>query len=265
MMVRGEINEVEWPDVPFPLRQYLVLCGRRGSESHGLYVPPTDPNSIDDRDLMGIVIPPASYYLALDTWDHADEIKWPWDVVLYELRKFVFLLCKQNPNVLCMLWLDSMDYLLLDDVGQELIQHRRLFRARKAAFEVFTHYASDQLRRMTSFGESTGHLGAKRKQIVERHGFDTKAAAHLLRLLHMGEEYLRTGELQVRRTWDRDELLAVKAGQIELAEVKRRAEEWSAKCHAAFELSPLPMEIDRQEVAKLLMRTIGPRVCVGVR
>lgn len=260
MQVEPQINEVLWPDVPFRLRESMVLCGRRGSESHGLYVPPTEPDAIDDRDLMGIVIPPSRYYLALDKWEHAESIKGPWDVVLYELRKFVSLLCQQNPNVLCMLWLEPEDYLLRDEIGDELIRHRHLFQARRAAFNSFLGYASGQLKRMTSFGEFRGYMGEKRKRLVERHGFDTKNAAHCLRILRMGDEYLRTGKLSVRRIDDRAELLAIKAGQVPLAEVQRRAEADFARCRSAFDESPLPLEIDHAAVRELLLRVLGPRV-----
>lgn len=253
VMVNEQINEVLWPDTPFLLRQHMVLCGRRGSESHGLYVPPTDPDAIDDRDLMGICIPPERYYLGLSQWEHAEAIKGPWDVVLYEVRKFVRLLCAQNPNVLCLLWLDPSDYLLRSYVGDVLIAKRDMFRCRKAAFNAFMGYAHAQLKKMTSFGEFRGYMGAKRKQLVEKHGFDTKNAAHALRLLHMGEEYLRTGRLNVRREHDRDELLAVKRGEVPLAIVQQRAEEWMDKCRANFDDSPLPRELDHETISEMVV------------
>lgn len=99
------LDEIQWPDTPFALRPNLILAGRRGSESHGTYVPPTDPAAIDDRDVMGIVMPPADYAVGLKNWEGAEAIKGVWDVVLYDFRKFVRLLCKQNPNVMTLLWL----------------------------------------------------------------------------------------------------------------------------------------------------------------
>lgn len=251
-LVDSSINDVLWPDTPFTLRNHAILVGRRGSEAHGLYVPPTEPYAIDDRDLMGVVIPPARYYFGLDRWEHAEAIKGQWDVVLYGLQKFTSLLCKQNPNVLSLLWVEREDYLLKTAAGMELVQHRDLFKARKAAHNAFVGYANGQLKRMTSFGEFRGYMGAKRKRLVEKFGYDTKNAAHLLRILRMGEEYLRTGELRVRRTEDRDELLAVKHGEDSLSSVQRRAEIDFRRCHDAFDESPLPLEIDHQAVRRLL-------------
>ena len=38
----------------------ISLCWR-GSVAHGMYVPKSDPNSIDDKDLMGIYIGQEAY------------------------------------------------------------------------------------------------------------------------------------------------------------------------------------------------------------
>jgi len=47
-----------------------------------------------------------------------------------------------------------------------------------------------QLRRFQKKGENIGYLGDKRKQLVLKHGYDAKNAAHLIRLLRMGIEFL---------------------------------------------------------------------------
>ena len=244
------IDTIQYPDTPFPLGPSLVLLGRRGSEAHGTYLPPTEPDAIDDRDLMGACIPPARYYLGLSRWEGAEAIKGQWDVVLYELRKFVRLLEKQNPNVIGMLWLEPEDYLFVSEEGRALIENRELFRGRKLAYQSFCGYASSQLKKMEG-GAFRGYMGDKRKRLVEQHGYDTKNAAHLIRLLHMGEEYLRTGEMRVRRTWDRDMLVEIKRGGWKLEQVKEYAESRFARVRDAFEQSPMPDEPDHEAVDSL--------------
>jgi predicted nucleotidyltransferase len=92
----------------FPaLRDWSCLEVWRGSIAHGTYVPNDDPLSIDDKDLIGICIPPAEYYVGLRQFGSrgTEEIQSdPWDVVVYEHRKALRLLAKGNPNMLCMLW-----------------------------------------------------------------------------------------------------------------------------------------------------------------
>ena len=63
-------------------------------------------------------------------------------------------------------------------------------------------------------GENIGYLGDKRKQLVLEHGYDSKNAAHLIRLLRMCKEFLATGEMIVFRP-DAAELLDIKKGQVD--------------------------------------------------
>lgn len=267
MLTLPQLAEIAWPDTPFRLAEnlnvpspfttgVLALVGRRGSEAHGTYISPTDPDSIDDRDIMGVVIPPPWYYMGLNQWEGAESIKGPWDVVLYEFRKFVNLLCKQNPNVLGMLWLEMEDYLHLHPAGMELVRNRKLFRARKAAYNAFTGYAMSQLKKMEHFSFQ-GYMGAKRKALVERYGYDCKCSAHLIRLLHMGVEFLRTGELTVKRTWDRDMLLNIKQGKWSLGQVKEHAEECFQQCKEEYQMSPLPDEIDMEAISHFVFRLVS--------
>jgi len=252
----SELTEIEFPDTPFDLQPALSMLAMRGSHSHGLYIPPTDDLGTDDTDLLGVVLPPGRYYLGLHRWERAESAKGRWDVVLYEFRKFVNLLMKQNPNVLGMLWLEGDEYLMRGEAAEVLIANRALFRHRRRAFNSFLGYANAQLKKMQS-GAYKGFMGEKRKSLVDRFGYDTKNAAHLIRLLHMGHEYLTTGELHVRRTWDRELLLDVKTGGWPLPRVQRYAEQWFAKCDDAFSESPLPDDMDEQAIERLVIDVLS--------
>ena len=141
-------KEILWPDAPFDLEPSLVLLGRRGSEAHGTFISHAEEHGIDDRDLMGICIPPVDFVLGMKEWEHSEAIRDVWDVVLYDMRKFVCLLLKQNPNTVGMLWLEKEDYLHISDVGQILIDNRNMFRSRDLAHESFCGYARGQLHKM---------------------------------------------------------------------------------------------------------------------
>ena len=41
--------------------EWCILHGYRGSIAHGMYEPTTEPNSIDDKDTMGVCVPPIDY------------------------------------------------------------------------------------------------------------------------------------------------------------------------------------------------------------
>lgn len=250
MTSRYQLDAIQFPATPFRLDEHTVLLAKRGSEAHGTYIAPTERDAIDDRDVLGVCIPPLDYYFGQRRWEGVEEIRGCWDVVLYPLPKFLSLLTKQNPNVLAMLWLRDEDYLDLSPIGRRLVDAREMFRARRPAYDAFAGYARAQLRRMTHF-EFEGYMGAKRKALAEKHGYDCKNAAHLLRLLRMGKEYLSTGRLTVFREHDRDQLIEVKTGKWDLTDVKIEADRLFLECQHAFAESALPEAIDIEAVNHL--------------
>jgi uncharacterized protein len=189
------------PDVPGT----LILDGYRGSQAHGTYMPPEDPASVDDIDYMGVFVMPPEYYLGLDgyhrRYDVTESFIGPIDRVNYEVRKFVYLLSQCNPNVLSLLYNRPEHYDVIHPAGRLLIEQRLIFLSRRRVFEAFGGYAQNQLKRMTHI-KFEGYMGAKRKKLVERYGYDCKNASHCIRLLKMGAELLVSGVLHVYREND---------------------------------------------------------------
>lgn len=96
------------------------------------------------------------------------------------------------------------------------------------------------------------HRNPLRAALEEAHGYDTKHAMHLCRLLKMGREILEDGEVRVRRS-DRDWLLSIRKGAMPYEDLV----EWAAaevdalpKLVAA---SRLPEEPNRAQVEQLVV------------
>ncbi|HEU4995264.1 MAG TPA: nucleotidyltransferase domain-containing protein [Gemmatimonadaceae bacterium] len=290
----------------FPLAPHLVVLGLMGSHSHGTYLPPEEPNAVDDVDLMGFVVPPLEYHIGLPRWQHwvmqLDEL----DVVLYSLEKGFRLLLKSNPNIVGLLWLRDEEYVHRHPLFEKLRQTRDIFSSQQAA-DAFAGYAYDQLKRMEAFdldrmaeyealtdeikrrgpiaelleadgqkvqylavrwqidherlvrfrklhhSHFSGYMGEKRKAMVRRYQYDVKNAAHLIRLLRMGAEFLETGQLQVYRTSDADELKRIKRGGWTLDQVKAEAELLFAGIEASRARSPLKPAPDHAAANQLLI------------
>lgn len=233
------------------LQTRSILAGYRGSIAHGMYVPPKEPTSIDDKDLMYVVVPSLDHYLGLKQYGSrgTKEIKKDeWDIVAYEARKFVSLLSQGNPNVLMMLWLRENYYLHISDAGGLLIENRDAFVGRHV-YRAFTGYAHAQLHKMTH-NAFQGHMGDKRRKLVEQFGYDTKNAAHLIRLLRMGIEFLTDGELYVLRS-DASQLLEIKRGEWSLERVVTEADRLFASSEQAYINSRLPNDVDPERINKL--------------
>jgi len=225
----------------------LIFLGYRGSIAHGMYIPNTDPNSIDDKDIMGVYLAPISHYIGINKSKDVRE-KWykEWDCVYYEFLKIVSLLCKGNPNVLSALWLDDKYILYQADSWKELVKIKDAF-ACKNVYHSFCGYAHGQLHRMTHMAFD-GYMGEKRKGLVEKYGYDCKNAAHCIRLLRMSIEFLMEGTLYVERRNDATQLLEIKHGEWTLDQVKAEAEHLFKLCEEAYIRSPLKAQPDIDKI-----------------
>lgn len=243
---------------PGELYNWSIITAYRGSHSHGTYIPPTDENSIDDVDLMSIVVPPKEYYYGLHNFGSrgTKEIKdGKWDVVSYEVRKFVNLLIKGNPNVIGILWLEPEHYVHISPMGQKLIDARNLF-VSEAIYHSFIGYSKAQLYKMTHLA-CEGYMGAKRKQLVQKYGYDCKNAAHLIRLMRMCNEFLRNKRFKVFRSSDQQELIAIKTGKWSLEQVKAEADRLFKEGEELFKVANLPKEVDLEKIETLLVSIVN--------
>lgn len=239
------------------IMDWSILTVYRGSIAHGLYVPNSSPNSIDDKDIMVICIPPLPYYFGLEEYGSrgTHEIKYQeWDIVVYEFKKSIGLLCQGNPNILSLLWLDKDCYLKVSPEGRQLLHAKDLFIS-KHVYNSFVGYAQGQLRRMTHLAFQ-GYMGEKRKKLVKEFGYDTKNASHLVRLLKMCIEFLNEGRLYVRRQKDREQLLSIKRGEWSLEEVEKEAGRLFKLVEVAYMKSKLPEHLDEGKINKLCVEIL---------
>lgn len=229
------------------LHNNLILLGYRGSIAHGTY---EENTTHDDFDIMGIYVPPKSCIFGLEHIDTVERMieeklsqkrSRTWDIVYYSVQKYISLLLKQNPNVLSLLWLEDKHYIHKTHWGELLVSHKKDLLSREC-YHSFSGYAYGQLHRMTHIGP-TGRLGAKRKELIDRFGYDVKNASHLLRLLKMGIEVLNTGELVIERP-ERKMLLAIKRGEWPLEKVIKLTDELQGEMVTAFNNSTLKNKVN---------------------
>lgn len=239
------------------LGEWSILLGWRGSIAHGMYTPSDDPDSFDDKDVHGVCVPPRPYYLGLSEFGSrgTQEVKRDeWDVVTFEARKAIRLLAKGNPNILSLLWMPENMYLDVKPAGAMLLAERDLFLGRHVYFP-FVGYATAQFQKMTRIPTKLAYMGEKRAQLVEKYGYDTKNASHLIRLLRMAIEWLRDGELHVHRH-DAPELMAIKRGEWKLEQVKSEAARLRKLADDAYAKSDLPARPDPDAVNDLCVRVV---------
>lgn len=91
-------------------RQRCIIYAYRGSIAHGTYLNKKDPYSVDDRDTIGVYIPPIEYFLGLKEPRTIEHKEGDEDAVYYDIQKMFSLLLKCNPNVLSILWLQPIHH-----------------------------------------------------------------------------------------------------------------------------------------------------------
>lgn len=248
--IKGLSDEEVKQAIPY----HPSLVCYRGSIAHGMFVPQEDPNSIDDKDLLAVNIAPIEKYFGLTSYEgQKDKFIREYDIVVFEYRKFISLLLKANPNVLSTLWLSPKHYIYRDWTFDWVIEARDLFSSLRA-YHSFTGYAYSQLKRMRT-GAFEGYMGEKRKKLVKEFGYDTKNAAHLIRLLRMGIEFLKEGILHVERE-DASELLDIKKGRWSLEKVEREAEDLFKVAKEVYSKSPLPPKPKEEAIEMMMMKTL---------
>lgn len=251
-------------DLPIPsskeqqilIPQGACLVGWRGSISHGVYLDPNNPHSVDDRDLMGVVIAPLECYFGNKEWGSrgTKEIyDGDWDVVHYEIRKMFSLLLQGNPNVISLLWMKPEMYIQTNDYGQMMLDNRNYFSSKKM-WKAFEGYAWSQHERMKR-GEFKGHMGDKRKQLFDKYGYDCKAASHMIRLVQMAAEFYEQSKMNVWRD-DYQHLLDIKTGCYSLDEVEEEFSAVISRASDACKRSSIPEEPMYEEANRLLTKIL---------
>jgi uncharacterized protein len=93
------------------------------------------------------------------------------------------------------------------------------------------------------------HRNLARADLERKHGYDTKHAMHLIRLMRMGLEVLETGDLRVRRD-DADELSAIRDGAMSFEQVLATATQLEEDMKRATTRTELPDDVEHDPVER---------------
>ena len=226
-----------------------------GSTLHGTSV----NDGLEDLDLMAVVIEEARMmcgFFQEDTWkkptmpegvrSEAGDI----DHVAYGLRKYLHLALKGNPTILLALFAPTEFIRTIDERGQQL-QALAPHIVSKEVYAPFRGYMRQQHERLLGL---RGQRNVTRPELVQDHGYDTKYAAHIVRLGLQGEEILDSGRLTLPMPAEHRELvLAIRSGEFTLAEVSERIIEVENRIVAAYQHTELPEKPNWKLVQKWML------------
>ena len=192
----------------------LIMKFQAGSEVHGLSL------STSDLDEFGIAIPPPHRTFGFQPFEHYVQRDQPdgvrsqpgdLDLTIFSLRKWLLLALKGNPNTLTPLFVDPSNLIVYTSYWRRWVATRDLILSKKAGHAFLGYLTAQKKQLMTSY---------TRPALVDEFGYDTKAAAHAIRLGIQGTELLRSGHisLPMSRT-NRDLLIGIRTGQVDFSRI----------------------------------------------
>jgi hypothetical protein len=211
-----------------------------GSQAYGL------AREGSDLDWRGLYLPPAERHWSLagvpeQLEDEATQ------ACYWELEKFLRLLLQGNPMLLECLYTPLL--VEATPLGLELRDSRGRFLS-KRLYRVYSGYFQSKFRLVES-------------QRVQSGVVQWKTAMHLVRLLRAGIACFREGAPLVDMSSYREELLAIRDGQVEWAQVDERCRSLLAELEAAFAGTALPEHPDEAWADQFLIRARRSAVTSG--
>ncbi len=227
----GEIGDAQITAARSNLFDRVIFRCVIGSRAYGL----EDDNS--DTDYRGIFLPPADLHWSLygvpeqiDCYETQEQY--------WELQRFLVLALKANPNVLECLYTPLVER--ATPLAEELLGMRSVFLSR-LVYQTYNGYVLSQFKKMQADLRNQGQV--KWKHVM-----------HLIRLQISGISVLRNGFVPVRVDEHRDQLLAIKRGEVPWEET----EAWRLKLHAEFdnalEATALPERPDYEAANAFLLK-----------
>lgn len=179
-----------------------ILTVEVGSTLYGVQ----SADGVDDLDLVSIVVERPEYVTGLKRWEShvwrtaadgerssAGDI----DHTYHSLRKFVRLACKGNPSILIALFAPEKKLHLSTPLGLSLQSLAPSIVSRKAIPRYRGYMRSQALRLLGEKGVGRGARTGARPELVEKYGYDTKFAMHMVRLGLQARELSDTGRLRL--------------------------------------------------------------------
>ena len=239
----------------------LVLLFASGSYLHGART----PNS--DLDIAGVYVGVPEEELAIgDTpvlkkeakvvlstsGNQSKNSKEDTDISLYSLRRWAYLALKGNPAVISYLFVPDAikdSHVTHPSVWDRyILPNRSLFLASGHA-AAFLGLGDSQYKRMLGLQGAGKH--GQRDELIDVHGYDTKAAMHMVRSMDECLELLATGFMTFPRP-NRETLLEIRRGEWGMERIKDEYNRLRVAVQEAEKVSPLPPKCDRDAVNKVV-------------
>ena len=228
-----------------------------GSVSYGV----SDVGS--DVDIVGFCIPPKELVFPhlsgeingfgrqkkrFDQYQqHGIKAEKEYDVTIYSIVRFFDLVMGGNPNMVDSLFVPQ-NCVITSSIIADMVRTKRTIFLSKKCFHTFKGYAFAQLHKIR-----TKNPEGKRKDLVEKYGYDTKYAYHLVRLLSQCQQILEDCDLDLQEKGRREHMKAVRNGEMKYEDIVAWFNEKEKTLEKVYHESKLRHSPNEEEIKQLLL------------
>lgn len=220
-----------------------------GSQAYGV------ANDSSDMDIYGWCIPPKSYIFPhTDGYiygfgpkpqgfeqfiqHHVEDAqkKTEYDFTIYSIVKYLDLVAQNNPNMIDSIFVPFHCITHMTELGSMLRDKRKEF-LHKGSYHKFKGYAYAQIQKVKT---KVVHedMSPKRRESIEKFGYDTKFSYHCIRLLDECEQILGLGDIDLQR--NNEQLKAIRRGDWTLEQLIESFELREKNLQSLYDMSKLP-------------------------
>jgi len=171
-----------------------------------------------------------------------------YDITIYNIVKYFDLCLNNNPNMIDSLFVPQRCILHSTQVGNLVREHRKMF-LHKGSWHKYKGYAFSQLHKMRIKNPE-----GKRKEMIEKYGYDLKFAYHIVRLLNQVEQILIEHDLDLER--NREQLKSIRRGEWPLEQIEKYFEDKERSLEDVYIKSDLKHSPDEPSVKELLFNCL---------
>lgn len=233
--------------------QYEVIMG---SYAYGVH------NKDSDKDVYGFCIPSKLILFPHQIGGHIegfgnrpqgfDQFHKCYDDVdftIFGIVKYFDLCVHNNPNMIDSLFVPDNCICHMTPIGEMVRENRHKFLCSKL-WHTYKGYAYSQLRKLKNKDPNSG----KRKELIEKYGFDTKFAYHIVRLIDYAEQLLQFGDMDMQR--DKERWKSIRAGEWSLDQVESHFYEKEKTLQTLYENTSLPHDMQFDPIKELLLNCL---------
>jgi len=170
-----------------------------------------------------------------------------YDFSIYGIVKYFQLCMENNPNMIDSMFVPRRCIIYSTQVGEMVREARKLF-LHKGAWHKFKGYAYSQLHKAQN---SVPEVGTERYKDYLKHGYSTKFAYHVVRLLSEIEMILVEGDLDLTR--NREQLKSIRRGEWKKEEIREYFNEKEKSLEEMYLSSSLQYKPNEKIIKQLLI------------